>query len=305
VYLLICCGINIVLDICFVAVLNMGVSGVALATIIAQGISAVLCMIRLCRMKDVLDVSFKLMKPVRSLWTSIVKIGMPSGLTQAIFACASIVVQSLTNSFGTVVIAASTIIMRVDGFAMMPNFSYGNAMTTYVGQNVGARQDQRVHDSAKYGLRLSLITCGVLVVIIVLFGELLMRAFTTTPEVIDFGIRMLRLLAVGYVAMAVTQVLSGIMRGAGDTVTPMIISIITTVIVRVPLAYGIAYFTRSDALPTGAPESLYISLLISWVIGATLTFIFHRKGNWKKKAYAVIGEAPAPTTEAPAESTEA
>jgi putative MATE family efflux protein len=291
IYLLICCVINIVLDVAFVAVFHMGVAGVALATIIAQFVSAVLCLVRLRRMRSVLDVNLKLMRPDRRLCARVVTIGMPAGLTQAVFSCAALVVQSLTNTFGTSVIAASTVIMRVDGFAMMPNFSYGNAMTTYVGQNVGARKTQRVHESARYGLKIALITCALLVLCILFFGEALMRAFTSTPEVIDIGVRMLRLLAVGYMAVAVTQVLSGIMRGAGDTVTPMLISIITTVAVRVPIAYLLAHFTKSAAQPAGAPESLFISLMVSWVLGAVLSAVFYKKGAWKKKAGAVMGAA--------------
>ena len=88
--------------------------------------------------------------------------------------------------------------------------------------------------------------------------------------------------------MAITQSLSGVMRGAGDTMTPMWISIITTVIIRMPLAYAIAYFTRSDAMPNGAPESIFISLLISWVMGAVITSLFYLKGNWKKKTNSIL-----------------
>lgn len=285
IYLLLACGLNITLDIIFVAVVKMGVAGVALATIIAQIISAVFCIARLCRMRDVLDVNLKLMRPDKALCWRVLRIGMPSGLTQAIFSCAALVVQSLTNSFGTSVIATSTVIMRVDGFAMMPNFSFGMAMTTYVGQNIGAKNHDRVHDSAKYGLKIALITCTVLVLALLIFGEGLMRIFTNTEEVIDLGVRMLRLMAIGYIGVAVTQVLSGIMRGAGDTVTPMIISIISTIALRVPVAYGIAYFTRSEALPNGAPESIFISLLVSWTMGAIITILFYRTGKWKNKIH--------------------
>jgi len=291
IYLLICCVLNIFLDIFFVAVVKMGIGGVALATVISQAISAVLCIRRLAQMRDTLDVSLKLMKPDKALCSRVITIGMPAGLTQAIFSCASLVVQSLTNTFGSAIIAANTIIMRVDGFAMMPNFSYGNAMTTYVGQNIGARKEQRVHDSAKYGLRLALITCAALVLIILIFGQYLMRAFTQTPEVIDFGTRMLRTLAVGYVAVAVTQVLSGIMRGAGDTVTPMIISVLTTVVVRVPLAYLLVHLTRTAENPVGRPEMLFVSLLVSWVLGAVLSAVFYKAGKWKKKARGALGVA--------------
>lgn len=112
---------------------------------------------------------------------------------------------------------------------------------------------------------------------ILLLGGPLMRLFTETPEVVEMGQKMMRILAVGYVAMAINQTLSGVMRGAGDTMTPMWISMITTVIIRVPLAYGIAAVTHS-------PTSLFISLLISWCIGAALTVLAYKKGKWRKKA---------------------
>ena len=284
VFLLLACGLNIGLDILFVAVIKMGVVGVAWATIIAQFVSAVFCMIRLVRMTDVLDVNLKMMKPDKKLICQILRIGMPSGITQAIFSCAQLVVQSLTNSFGTAVIATTTVVMRVDGFAMMPNFTFGMAMTTYIGQNIGASKWDRVHKSARVGLTLSLITCGILVGALLLFGENLMRIFTNTDEVVVLGMNMIRLMAVGYLGVAVTQVLMGIMRGAGDTVTPMIISLITTIALRIPVAYGMAYLTRSEALPTGAPESIFVSLLVSWTLGAIITIIFYRLGKWKNKA---------------------
>ena len=110
-----------------------------------------------------------------------------------------------------------------------------------------------------------------------------MRMFTDTPEVVALGVHMLRILALGYIAMAVTQSLSGVMRGAGDTMTPMWISLITTVVIRVPVAYGIAFLTRSPEQPLGTPDCLFYSLLFSWVIGAILTTIFYRRGKWAKK----------------------
>jgi len=172
----------------------------------------------------------------------------------------------------------------VDGFAMMPNFTFGMAMTTFVGQNVGAGYMDRVREGVRVGLRAGLMISVVLVAGILLFGVNLMRMFTSTEEVVNLGVHMMRILAVGYIAMAVTQSLSGVMRGAGDTMTPMWISVITTVIVRMPLAYGLAYLTRSEAQPNGSPDSLFVSLLISWVLGAVLTSLAYRRGAWKKKA---------------------
>lgn len=120
--------------------------------------------------------------------------------------------------------------------------------------------------------------------ILLLFGKGLMAIFSETQELVDTSYDLMKILAAGYIAMAVTQSLSGIMRGAGDTVTPMWISLITTVVVRVPLAYGISYLTRTPELPFGRCECIQISLLCSWVIGALLTAAFYKKGNWKKKA---------------------
>ena len=111
-----------------------------------------------------------------------------------------------------------------------------------------------------------------------------MAIFRETSALVDLSMRMMKILACGYIAMGITQRLSGVMRGAGDTMTPMWISLITTIIVRVPIAYGLAYLTRSEAYPTGRPESVFISLLMSWTIGAIITAVFFKRGKWRKKA---------------------
>ncbi len=240
IYLLVATVINIILDIWFVAGLNLGVAGVALATVIAQMISAILCVFKLRKMTDLFDLKFRYLKPNKENLAMVLRLGLPSGVTQAIFSLAMVVVQSLTNSFGEMVIAANVIIMRVDGFAMMPNFSFGTAMTTYAGQNVGARKLDRVKQGAKQGTFIAVGTSAVITGMILLLGRHLMAIFTNTAELVVLSANMMGILAVGYIAMAITQSLSGVMRGAGDTMTPMWISMITTVAIRVPLAYGIA-----------------------------------------------------------------
>ena len=284
IYLLVSTVINIVLDLLFVANFRMGVNGVALATVIAQAISAFLCLLRLMKMKEYFDLKPGYLKPQRKYTRKIIKLGLPSGITQAILSMAMIVVQSLTNSFGEMFIAANVIVMRVDGFAMMPNFSFGTAMTTYAGQNVGARRNDRVDRGAKQGTLIAVVISTVITGMILLFGKLLMGIFTNTPELVDLSRDMMGILAVGYIAMAVTQSLSGVMRGAGDTMTPMWISMITTVVIRVPLAYGIAAVTKTPQLPQGRYECIWISLLISWVLGAVMTVACYRMGRWKKTA---------------------
>ncbi len=284
IYLLIATVLNIVLDLLFVAVFDMGVSGVALATVIAQTVSAILCLLKLMRMNETFDFGWEYLKLKKKYAFTIIRLGLPSGLTQAILSSAMIVVQSLTNSFGEMLIAANVIIMRVDGFAMMPNFSFGTAMTTYAGQNVGAGKYDRVTKGAKQGTAMAMGISTIITLIILFFGKYLMGIFTETAELVDLSMHMMQILAVGYIAMAVTQSLSGVMRGAGDTMTPMWISLITTIVVRVPLAYGISYLTRTPQLPYGRQECIFISLLGSWLIGAILTTIFYRRGKWKEKA---------------------
>ncbi|ADL07292.1 MATE family efflux transporter [Thermosediminibacter oceani] len=284
VFLLISTALNVVLDIWFVAGLNMGVPGVALATVIAQTVSAVLCIIKLKKMDDLFDFNLNMMKPIKEYVLQLLRLGLPSGLTQVIFSLAMITVQSLTNTFGEMIIACNVIVMRVDGFAMMPNFTFGITMTTFAGQNVGAKKMKRVELGTRQGLAIAVGVSTVITIIILIFGRYLMNIFTDTAELVDLSMRMMRILAVGYIAMAVTQVLSGVMRGAGDTVTPMWLSLITTIFLRVPIAYGIAYLTRSAEYPNGRPESIFVSLLIAWVFGAIITVIFFKKGNWKEKA---------------------
>ena len=283
-YLLVATVINIVLDIVFVAGFGLEVPGVALATVIAQGVSALLCLRKLTKMGNVFELNLSRLKPKSKYVKQLISLGLPSGVTQAIFSSAMIIVQSLTNSFGEMFIAANVIIMRVDGFAMMPNFSFGTAMTTYSGQNVGAGKLERVSKGAKQGTLMAVGVSATITAIILIFGKYLMGIFTETAELVEMSRYLMGILAAGYIAMAVTQSLGGVMRGAGDTTTPMWISMFTTVLVRVPVAYGISFLTRTPELPFGRFECIHISLLSSWCLGAILTTIFYARGKWKNKA---------------------
>ena len=283
IYLVVACVLNIGLDLLFVIQFNMGVSGVALATAIAQAVSAALCAIKLYRMKDLFDFKIDFMKWNKEYAMNIIRLGVPSGVTQAILSMSMIVVQSLTNSFGEMFIAANVIVMRVDGFAMMPNFSFGAAMTTYAGQNVGAGNFDRVKTGARQGTLLATGVSTLVTAVILLGGRHLMGIFTDTDELVILSMHLMQILAVGYIAMAVMQCLCGVMRGAGDTMTPMWISIVETVALRMPLAYVMCYLSRTPALPNGKREYVMVSLLISWIAGTILSCIFYARGKWKNK----------------------
>lgn len=283
-YLLVACGLNIVLDYVFVVYFGWAVAGVAIATIIAQSVSAILCIVRLFRMKDVLDLNRSTVRLSAPRSAQLLRLGLPAGITQGIFSMAMIFVQKLTNSMGTAVIACSVAVMRVDGFAMLPNFTFGMAISTFVGQNIGANRLDRVDQGSRDAVKLSLGIAAMLVTALLFFGKTLLGWFTETETILELGARQLRILAAGYLAMSMMQVFGGIMRGAGDTMPSMWISMVTTIAIRVPVAYIWANLSRSAQWPNGSPDSLYFSLMISWVLGAVFTFLWYRRGQWRNKS---------------------
>ena len=282
-FLLLAAVLNVVLDLVFVAGFGMGVAGVSLATVISQAISAVFCFLKLMRMSEHFDLNKSTVRLDKRIAMRIISIGIPSGITQAIMSMSMMIVQSLTNSMGEMVIAANVIIMRVDGFAMMPNFSFGQAMSVYSGQNVGAGKWDRVQKGVRQGTMIAQGFAIVIVAVLLFANKYLFGIFTTTEALIDLAGRMMRIMAVGYIAVAITQSLGGTMRGCGNTVTPMWISIFTTVVLRIPVAYALAYFTRSAEFPNGHPFALSISLLVSWVVGMFISVIAFRWGKTRKQ----------------------
>lgn len=288
-FLVVACVLNIILDIAFVN--KMGVAGVALATIIAQGVSAVLCLWRICNVRHICDVKWEhVIHPDKPLMLKIGALGLPSGITQAVFSTSALVVQNLTNSLGDAMVAANTAVMRVDGFAMMPNFTFGTAATTYIGQNVGAGKKERLKPGVHAMLKLGLISSTVLVGAIVLFGHHLIGMFTKTELTIQLGVQGLNTLAVGYICFSVSQVLQGTMRGAGETKIPMYISLLTTVVLRVPLAYLLAALTRNEMWPNGQPVALFASQLTSWVVAMLLSILFYRMKFWRNRLPNHLGD---------------
>ncbi len=290
VFLLVSAGLNIVLDIWFVASLGMGVHGVALATIIAQGVSGLLCVLRLIHMKDIVKITKAGLTPKFDVCKKMLRLGLPSGVTQGIFSLALVMVQSLTNRMGDFVPAINTAIMRVDGFAVLPAFTFGLAISTYIGQNIGAKKTDRLKSGEHSALILAFGFSLVVVAALVLFGKQFIAFFineeNTDPlvyhNIVTLGGRGLRILAVGYIAMGMLQIYGGILRAAGDTVSTMVISMITTVAVRVPLAYAIAFFNKSEEWPNGHPDAIFFSLLVSWLFNAGLTYLRYWQGKWKK-----------------------
>jgi len=278
-YLAVVSVLNIGLNLLLIGLLGWGVWGAAFGTVIAQGLTSVLCLRRLMKMRDVFDMGVKYLRPRKRYVKQVLKLGVPTAASQAIFAIAMMVIQPLANGMEIYFpgfLAANIIVMRIDGFVMMPNFSFGNAITVYVGQNIGAGKLERIGKGVKQGAAMAFGTAVVLVTIMLVFGHHIAGAFTDTPQVIEMSMRFLRILALGYVVFGVNMVLWGAIRGAGDAITPMIGAIVNTVVIRVPTAYLFVYFM-------GVPEALFFSLLAGWISNALLGALAYRFGGWRSK----------------------
>ena len=274
IYLGVASILNVVLNLIFIP--SFGVMGAAMGTVLAQALTSILCLRRLMKMRHVFDMGFKYLVPKKVYVKQVLRLGLPTAASQAIFAIAMMVIQPLVNNFGATLLAANLIIMRIDGIVMMPNFSFGNAMTVFAGQNVGAGKLDRLSLGVKQCMIMATSIAAIIVTIILLFGHHIAGAFTDTQEVIDLSMRMLRILAIGYVIFAANMVFWGVIRGAGDAVTPLWCSVINTVFIRVPSAFLFVHFI-------GSPEALFFSLLMGWTTYAILGALVFRFGRWRSK----------------------
>ncbi|NLT15479.1 MAG: MATE family efflux transporter [Clostridiales bacterium] len=276
--------LNTILDIWFVSGLHMGIAGAAWATIISQSISAVLCLIKIMRIRSIVKIKPKMLLLKRRIVGHIVRLGIPTSLQMGIMSLSTMLVQSLVNSMGFLVTTTITALMRIDGFAVLPSHTFSISASTYTGQNTGAGNMERVRQGTRTVFYMCLVFTVVMVAAMLLFGRSMFSLFTDTPAVIDMGMGFIRIMAFAYIAMVFNNVFSGVMRGAGDSMGPMWISVGVNVVLRVPLAYVIAYFTRSLAYPAGNPDSIFWSLLAAMVAGAVVTIIYFRKGRWRNKS---------------------
>lgn len=283
-YLLITSAINIVLDLAFVD--KMGVAGVALATIIAQFISAILCVRKVLSLKQYFTIQKADLKPDKDFIWRIIALGIPSGISSAVMSLGMMVVQRLINSFGDdMFVAANVLTMRVDGYAMMPTFSFGMAMSTYAGQNIGAGRMDRLKPGLKQCLIMSICTSAAFTPVVIFGGPLLLRLFTPEERLIHLTMGLLYVIAGGYVFNAASQTLMGLIRGAGDTVSPMILGFLTSVVMRVPLAYFlVAAAKKAGAAVLTQQKMVFLSMLIVWVINLILVYFVYRHGKWKEKS---------------------
>lgn len=267
--------LNIALDLFFVYHLGYGVEGVAYATIIAQGLALVAISIYVHYKNVHLRLGWKDIRFDFAIFRKALRIGLPSGIQMVSVSVGMVVISKLVNSFGTEVIAAYSVAMRIDSLAVMPAMAYSQAVATFTGQNVGAGLFSRVMKGYKTGLFQSLIICVIMTAIIILFGENLMRVFTEDAEIIRIGKEYLVIVSSFYALFVLLFNSNGVLRGAGDTLIPMFITIVALWVVRIPVAYYL-----SDLW---AERGIWWSVPAGWTIGAVFSTLYFFSGKWKTK----------------------
>lgn len=276
---------NIFFDLLFVVVFKWGISGAAIATVIAQAGAFVTTVIYLNRTHPIINLSWRKLNWDREIFRSSVRIGLPTGFQQTFVSLGMIALLRIVNDFGTNVIAAYSVAGRIDGMAALPAMNFSQALSTYVGQNIGAKKMDRVRQGLLSTLNMSTWTAIITTILIIIFRYPLMALFVSDQAVIQIGGEYLLIVASFYIFFSGMFVIGGVMRGAGDTLIPMFITLFSLWIIRIPLAAVLSKYIGVTGIWWAIP--------IAWFMGMSLSFLYYRTGKWKKKS--IIRIEPEPT----------
>jgi len=282
---MICCVVNIVLDLFCIVVLKMGVAGAALATTASQIVSAILVILHLMRLDGEAKLHLKQIRFDREILSSILKIGIPSGLQSTMYSVSNLIIQAGINSFGSVTAAAWTAHDRMCSINWMVVSAFGVAITTFVGQNFGAQKYDRVRKSVRVCMGMAIVTIGLLAIITIVFGRPILGIFTGDPEVIDMGMKVVWYINPFYVMYVPIEVFSGAMRGTGDSVMPTIITCVGVCLLRVVWIFGVVSIWNSVMM-------LALAYGVTWTVTSTVFGIYYLQGGWLRKRIKVMGFAP-------------
>lgn len=278
-FLAIACITNILLDLLFVLVFNWGVLGVATATVISQFVSAVLIMLSLTKPGTIYQVFIKEIKFSSPILKKIIKVGIPAGVQSDMYSISNILIQSSINSFGTNAAAAWTAFGKVDGFFWMILGAYGISITTFSGQNFGAGEYKRIKKGVNASLILVTITAAIISVIFCTFAPQLLKLFSSDAEVLALGVQTMWQMVPFYFTFILIEILSGAIRGTGDSLIPMIMTCTGICVLRVVWIFVV--------LPLKPDFStLVLSYPVTWTITSILFLIYYLKGTWLKKQIA-------------------
>jgi MATE efflux family protein len=270
-YILIVCAVtNIVLDLAFVVYLGAGVEGVAYATIISQWISAILVLVILTKEQSDYRLVWKDLRIDKRTTLSILRIGFPAGLQMAITAFSNVFVQSYINQFGSSCMAGWTTYGKLDKFCLLPIQSLGLSITTFVGQNLGAKKMERARKGTAYAVILSIGAALILMMPVMATAPMLATLFTNDPEVIAYGVRFIRLMMPFYVAISFNQILGNALRGAGNSVVPMILMMSSFIVFRQIYLFAISHiYNTITSVALGYP--------FGWILCSVLLLIYYMK----------------------------
>lgn len=272
-YLAISSVVNVVLDLLFVGYFRMGVGSAAVATTISQGLSAALCCIRLLRCREPYRLQIK---KIRFHWPSLVNIvryGLPSGIQNSVIALANLVVQTNINSFGKAAMAGCGSYSKIEGFAFLPVTCFTQALSTFVGQNLGAKQYGRVKKGVVFGIICSCVLAELIGVLSYLFAPQLIGLFDGSPEAVDFGVRHMRTICMFYCLLAFSHCIAAILRGAGKAYAPMVIMLGCWCVLRV------SYITIAMQIMNQL-ETVSRAYPITWSCSSILFLIYFLKADW-------------------------
>lgn len=274
-YLAIASITNIVLDFLFVAVFRMGIAGAAIATDISQLVSCVAIMSFLLRTKAPYRVTWKKIRMHKRMAVSIIKLGLPTAIQNAVIAFSNMLIQAGVNSFGTSAMAGFTAYMKVDGFNILPIMSFSLAATTFTGQNIGAGRFDRVKKGLYTVLIMGLVYTVGMSVIMLTFARPIISMFSRDPEVIQYGVMAVWSLAPYYCLLSIIHDLAGTVRGSGKTLPPMLIILFSLCLCRIAWIHLAA--PHFDSI-----WGVYYTYPVSFVIGAVLMILYAWKGKWRE-----------------------
>ena len=272
-YLILSSGVNVVLDILFISLFDADVGGAALATVLSQFLSVLLCLWRLMRTKEAYRVSVKEIRFDGAMLWQILRYGLPSGLQNSVIAIANVVVQSYINAFGPMAMAGCGAYVKVEGFAFLPITSFTAAITTFVGQNLGAGEYARTRKGARFGIFCSMLIAEAIGITICLTAPWLIRAFTEESAAIAFGVSKAHASSLLYFLLAATHCLSAVLRGAGRATVPMATMLTFWCVIRVAILAVTVPLTHTF----GIVNWVYP---ITWALSTAALTIYYFKVDW-------------------------
>ena len=272
--------LNIIFDLVFVVVFNMGIEGVAYATVLAQAVAFLAAVVYLNKYHELINISLKTFKFDKEIFIKSVKIGLPSGIQNMVVAVGMVAIYRIVNQFDTNVIAAYSVAGRIDSFAIMPAMNFAMALTTFTGQNIGAGKIQRVKEGLKATLVMTSTVSIFFTLISIFFGRFLMSIFTPEIEVQQIGYDYLLIVSSFYIIFSAMFSVTSVFRGAGDTIVPMFITLLALWFIRIPFSWFLSQKIGETGIWWGIP--------IAWAFGLAMSSVYYYTGRWKRKAVVKI-----------------